>query len=221
MNVKASHRLWILDGHNIIFALSGLAALQTSRRGAEARSLLVERLIAFAHEIGEQVLLVFDGNDLASSPDARKTPLFEAVYGRRGEGGADRRILGEARRRSAQGFTVTVVTDDVRTLAIELPRSVRRLGVREFWRLHIEPPEDEGEKRIEADFSDIEKALLALEPESQPVYVTAAGHRAASKSPAETAASREAGRGQEEIRRKRERGRRRYERTLKRSAKAR
>lgn len=97
----ASHRLWILDAHNIIFALSELADLQTSRRGAEARSCLVDRLVAFAHGTGEQVLLVFDGNDLASSPDAVKTPLFEVVYSRPGEGGADRRILLEARRQAS------------------------------------------------------------------------------------------------------------------------
>ncbi|HEV8199012.1 MAG TPA: NYN domain-containing protein, partial [Candidatus Polarisedimenticolia bacterium] len=102
--------IWILDGHNIIFALGGLQALQTSGRGAEARSRLVERLQAFAHQQGERVLVVFDGNELATNPDELRTPLFEIVYTRRGHQVADDRILVEARRRAQAGETVTVVT---------------------------------------------------------------------------------------------------------------
>jgi predicted RNA-binding protein with PIN domain len=214
----APGRVFILDGHNIIFALGGLQALQTSGRGAEARSRLVERLQAFAHRQGERVLVVFDGNELATNPDALRTPLFEIVYTRRGHQVADDRILSEARRRAEAGETVTVVTNDRNTLGNLLPRGVRRVGVREFWTTHIEPRPREEEKRVEGDFTDLEQAMLALAPEERPGQAV---RRPGSGSPASPApapgrpASAEVLR-REELRRKRERGRLRQQRLLKR-----
>jgi predicted RNA-binding protein with PIN domain len=213
-----SSRLWILDGHNIIFALGELKHLQTSERGEEARSLLVERLQEFAHRRGERVLVVFDGGRAArgggrdgrGSADLHRKPLFEVVYSG-GAGGADRRILDEARGRADKGAPVTVVTDDVATLAIALPRQVRHLGVREFWLAHIEVPaaEDE-EKPVVGRFPDIERALLALEPASPaPRRETRAITAPARPLSGEALRS-------EELRRKRERGRLRHERLLKR-----
>jgi hypothetical protein len=110
---------------------------------------------------------------------------------------------------------VTVVTDDVWTLADYLPRGVRRLSVREFWQLHIQSPEDEEDKRIEADFSAIEEALLALESHSPP------GHRdrcrpLGTSRVTDISSSTGSGTGQNEIRAKRERGRLRHERMVKR-----
>jgi YacP-like NYN domain-containing protein len=166
IGAMSSKRLWIVDGHNTIFALGDLQRLQTSDRGAEARSLLVERLEAFAHRRGERVLVVFDGKGRHMRPDDRGAPLFQAVYGH-GVGGADRLILDEARRRAERGEAVTVVTDDVRTLAFELPPSVRRLGVREFWLAHIDVPPREDEKPVAGDVSDIERAMLTLEPDTE------------------------------------------------------
>ena len=240
----AGSRLWIVDGHNIIFALAPLQRRQVSGAGAEARALLVERLERFAHRRGERVLVVFDGPDasggLPGGAEIRTSPLLEVVYGRRGGGGADRRILGEARSRAGRGLAVTVVTDDIRTLAIDLPRSVRHLTVREFWLAHIEPPAADGEKPAPGTaFADIEQALLALEAEQAALEekaleagevaanrgrATAGRHGArrvvpaADRSPASEAqkpASPEALR-QEALRRKRARGRLRQERLLKR-----
>jgi len=199
--------IWILDGHNIIFALGGLQALQTSGRGAEARSRLVERLQAFAHQQGERVLVVFDGNELATNPDALRTPLFEIVYTRRGHQVADDRILSEARRRAQAGEAVTVVTNDRNTLGNLLPRGVRRVGVREFWTTHIEPPRRGDEKPDAGDFSDLEQAMLALPPDERPI----SGPPATPERPASAEVLR-----REEIRRKRDRGRLRQERLLKR-----
>ena len=198
-------RAWIVDGHNVIFAVGGLERLQATRRGDEARRLLAERLEVFARQRGEPVLLVFDGLDLPSHPEVLRTALLEVVYARRGDQAADRRILDEARRRAAEGVTVTVVTNDVRTLANALPRAVRHLRVRDFWLRHIEPPAGKDEKRIEGDFSDIEKELLALAPE-ETVRPPAAAMQA---SPAGTP-------GEDAMRRKRERGRLRHARMLKR-----
>jgi predicted RNA-binding protein with PIN domain len=207
----ASGRVFILDGHNIIFALGGLQALQTSGRGAEARSRLVEILQAFAHRRGERTLVVFDGNELATNPDALRTPLFEIVYTRRGHQVADDRILSEARRRAEAGETVTVVTNDRNTLGNLLPRGVRRVGVREFWLTHIEPPPREDDKPVAGDFSELEQAMLALPPEERPRSGPPASPHPAPGRPASAEALR-----REEIRRKRDRGRLRQERLLKR-----
>ena len=212
-------RHWILDGHNIIFAVGELQRLQTSGRGTEARALLVERLEAFAHRRQERVLLVFDGRGVHGPQASRRAALFEEIYSR-GEGGADLRILDEARRLAAQGTVVTVVTNDMRTLANALPREARRLRVRDFWLEHIEPPAGEDEKRIEGDFSDIEQSLLALPPDQRPRPVrpgaaSGSGERnAAPRSGHPAAVTRE-----EAVRRKRERGRLRQARLLERRKK--
>ncbi len=208
-----------MDGHNIIFRIGALERLQVSNRGGEARALLEESLRDFAQRGGERVLVVFDGNDQPSGPDARKTPAFETVYARRAGGVvADDRILQEADRSLKRGFLVTVVTDDVSTLAVLLSREVRRLGVREFWRRHIEPPSDPDDKPVGGDFSEIERALLA--------------HAAATEAPPSRGASDQAvpgraivnpaaphGTSHERVDRKRERGRLRQERLLRRRAK--
>ena len=131
-------RIWIMDGHNIIFAVPSLQSLQVSDRRDEARQTLAERLERFAHTRGEKVLIVFDGMNLPSNPDANRRGIFEVTYMHQGEGGADTRIIYEARQRLEQGHPVTVVTNDVSTLARHLPRSVDHLGVREFWLKHID-----------------------------------------------------------------------------------
>jgi predicted RNA-binding protein with PIN domain len=155
-------RIWILDGHNVIFALGALKSLQVSGRGGEARALLVERLEGFALERKERVLIVFDGRDIASHPDARQGPLLEVVYSRRAENAADQRILHEAAHLARGGALVTVVTNDMATLAHALPREVRHLRVRDFWFRHIEPPATAEQKPAGGDFSGIEQEMLAL-----------------------------------------------------------
>ncbi|HET8948017.1 MAG TPA: NYN domain-containing protein [Candidatus Polarisedimenticolia bacterium] len=219
-------RHWILDGHNIIFALGGLQRLQRSGRGAEARALLVERLEAFANRRQERVLLVFDGRGVQSPPQSRRAGLFEEAYSH-GAGGADRRILDEARRLVAQGTVITVVTNDMRTLANALPREARRLRVHDFWLEHIERPAAEEEKPVAAGaFPDLERAMLALEPEPARSRPAAAERRTARgpagagpEPPAFPALTGEALR-HEKARLKRERGRVRQERLLKRGRKS-
>jgi len=157
----AATPIWILDGHNMIFAIPGLERLQISGRREEARRGLVDRLRRFAHARGEQVLIVFDGNDLESNPDAIQEPLLEVVYARRGEGEADDRIIHRARTGIEQRQSVTVVTNDVRTVARELPDGVRHLEVRRFWRKYILQAGGPGGKRVEGDFSDLEHEMVA------------------------------------------------------------
>ena len=216
-------RLFILNGHNILMTFEDLRHLQASDRGEEARRLLVDRIEEFASLRGKRVLLVFDGGDRDAAgrgrhdpPRSRAGSLLEVVYSR-GDGGADRLILDEARRRAEQGAAVTVVTDDVQTLAIALPRGVRHVGVREFWLTHVEPPPEEDEKPVAGSFSDIEQALLALEPAPPPPPRRAPGAAPESATATPQPLSGEALQ-QEELRRKRERGRRRHDRMRKRRA---
>jgi predicted RNA-binding protein with PIN domain len=197
-----SDRIWIIDGHNVIFALGGLKSLQTSERGGEARALLVERLEVFAHQRHERVIVVFDGRDVASHPDALRRPLLEAIYSRRGEGAADARILQEAARLARAGALVTVVTNDMATLAHALPREVRHLRVRDFWLRYIEPPEA-ADAKPRGDFADIEREMLAL----------AAAVAAESRKGEPVSAPREAA-GEDPRRLKKERGRLRQKRRL-------
>jgi predicted RNA-binding protein with PIN domain len=156
-----TNRLWLIDGHNVIFAIPSLKDLQVTGRRDEARRSLADRLQRFAHARGERVLIVFDGTDLASHPDARRESMLEITYTRPAEGGADNRIIYEAGQRAGQRRPVTVVTNDVRTIITRLPRGVDALGAEEFWLKHIDQPPAPGAKRVEGDFSDVEHELLA------------------------------------------------------------
>lgn len=166
-------RIWIMDGHNMIFAIPALQRLQVSDRREEARARLAETLERFATGRGEKVLLVFDGNQVQANPDAVRRPLFQVTFTRRGEGVADDRIIHEARACFERGLQVTVVTNDVSTLARNLPHGVRHLGVDAFWCRHIEKrrpgeDDDEDDKRVPGDISDLEREMLAQAAQAEP-----------------------------------------------------
>jgi predicted RNA-binding protein with PIN domain len=213
-----SDRIWIIDGHNVIFALGALKTLQVSERGGEARALLVERLEVFAHQRGERVLVVFDGRDVASHPDAKQGPLLEVVYSRRAKGSADEQILQEAARLARGGALVTVVTNDMATLAHALPRDVRHVRVRDFWLRHIETPRAADDKPAGGDFADIEREMLALA-----AAVAAESRVSERRLSYEPEPPRQAGTGPAPVsdprRSKKERGRLRQKRRLDRRAK--
>jgi predicted RNA-binding protein with PIN domain len=224
----APHRIWIMDGHNMIFAIPPLQQLQVSDRREEARSGLTDRLEQFALSRSEKVLVVFDGNELPSSPAGARTPLFETVYAARGEGAADARIIREAGRCLERGLAVTVVTNDMNTLARNLPRAVRHLGVQEFWLKHIEKEPGESGKRVEGDFSDVEREMLTRAAMTEPAFEASEPAPPPARTGRWTAASQgarpRAGAAAEEtardrLQRKRERGRLRQDRRLKRRAK--
>ncbi len=198
----------------MIFAMGGLQRLQVSGRGEEARRALVDRLRRFAQARGQQVLIVFDGIDLPSNPDALREPFLEVAYARRREGAAkgaaDDRILHEARSRTERGHRVTVVTDDVHTLAGELPEGVQHLKVQAFWLKYIDRAVDETIKRVEGDFSDVEHEMLARAAVAEPAPAEPARLRRTGEVPVAGEAKAEL------IRRKRETGRLRQERRLRR-----
>jgi hypothetical protein len=206
-------RIWIMDGHNIIFAIRGLQEMQVSGRGDEARGALVDTLRRFAQKRGEDVLVVFDGDDLQRNPDVIREPFFETVYARRSDGEADDRIIHEARLRAEKGRHVTVVTNDVRTLAVELPKSVLHMKVQVFWLKHIERPSDPESKQVEGDFSDVEREMVARAAMAEPKQPVRDRTRMNPAAPSAQAAM------VDQIRRKKEKGRLRQERRLKRRPK--
>ncbi len=220
-------RLWLIDGHNVIFAVPSLQSLQVTDRREEARQALVDRLERFGHSRNEMVLIVFDGNEQVSNPDATGVPMLEITYMRSAEGGADNRIIYEATRCAEQGRPVTVVTNDVSTLAGKLPRGVDHLGVAEFWTKHIDKPPAPGGKRVEGDFTDVESELLeysAAEEASAARAAQTAGDPAAPGAVASSAAASKPAASPDQSphdrrRLKRERGRLRQQRRLARQPK--
>jgi predicted RNA-binding protein with PIN domain len=198
----------------MIFAIPRLHRLQVSDRRDEARRSLEEILRRFAVRRSEKVLVVYDGADLPSNPGAIREPLFEAVYARRSDGVADDRIIHRARACLEEGDLVTVVTDDVSTLARVLPRGVRHLGVSEYWMRYIEKPAGHDDKRVEGDFSDLEREMEARAALAEPPPRVRDPVPPAEPPIRRRAAGQET-RG-ERIRSKRERGRLRQARRLKR-----
>lgn len=198
----------------MIFAVPSLQRLQTSGRREEARAGLAEALEQFSIARGERVLVVFDGARAAGQAGGDRRPLLEIVYALPGEGAADDRIVRAARIGSERGLAITVVTNDVATLANRLPRGVRHLRVEPFWLTHIERPEgpDGGEdrRRIVRDVSDLEQEMLALADSEEPAFRLPA--------PEAPAVGRAARAKPDPVASKRERGRLRQERRLKRHA---
>lgn len=214
----ASKRIWILDGHNLIFAIPPLRRLQESDRGEEARDGLADTLEQFALERQEQVLIVFDSRGPSTGRSAVRRPWLEIAYARGGAGAADARILHEANRLLERGLPVTVVTDDVHTLAGKLPRGALHLDVAEFWRKHIEKEDRAEGKRVEGDFSEVEREMIQValaEPLPEPRRVVR--HARAGAPVADPVRSTES--ISSRIQQKREKGRLRQERRLKRRAK--
>ena len=214
-------RIWIVDGHNVIFAIPQLKRLQATGRRDEARDGLLDALRRFARARNDRLLVVFDGDDLKSNQDVMRESSLEVVYSPRRPDGADERIVLEAKSRLQQGHRVTVVTNDVITLAAKLPKAVDHLKVRPFWETQIERAERKAGKRVEGDFSDVEKEMLARAAAGTEVEVHTR-IRPQSGRPAAATASESLDRGagkdtvRERLRLKKERGRARHQRRFKR-----
>jgi predicted RNA-binding protein with PIN domain len=176
----------------------------------------------FARVRNDRLLVVFDGGEQQQDRAVDREPLLEVVYSPHRPGGADERIIREAKSLLHQGHRVTVVTNDVITLAAVLPGTVDHLKVRPFWETQIERAERKAGKRVEGDFSDVEKEMLAR---AAAAGTEVEGHtriRPQSGRPAAATASGSQDRGagkdtvRERLRLKKERGRARHQRRFKR-----
>lgn len=205
-------RVWIVDGHNVIFAIHELKELQVGGRGDEARQALCERLEGFARQRQQRVVVVFDSGAAASGRGGARGAHFEIVYAAGGAGAADRHIVREAERRAGEGLPVAVVTDDVRTLASRLPRGVRHFAVREFWLTEVEPRPAADDKPVSGDFADLEREMLVQAAKSERLAAVAEPTQRGFDPPPVSHARVDA--AAERLRSKRARGRLRQERRL-------
>jgi hypothetical protein len=173
--VRKRPRVWIADGHNLIFRVPRLERLQTEGRRREARRGLEDLLREFAGRTDEKVIVVYDGNLIDANPDGVREDLLETIYSFPPEE-ADDRIVFLARQRLSDGFRVQVITSDVRTLGASLPPDVPRMTWEDFRRRHLVSAQEAPEKVVVGDFSDVEAEILrraaeppAAEPEMEPI----------------------------------------------------
>lgn len=124
-------RLWIVDGHNAIFAIPRLSARQLAGERQEARRGLEAMLAPFAGRLLQPMIIVYDGNRLLPNPDASDTPQLRTLYSQPPEEADDRIafLAGEALRR---GGGVTVVSNDRRSLGPRLPAGALQWSIEEF-----------------------------------------------------------------------------------------
>jgi len=133
-----TRRSWIVDGHNAIFALPELAALQEAGQGAEARARLEALLLPFASRLRENLVVVYDGNRRAGG-SAAQGPLLRVLFSEPPDE-ADDWIVDLARAAVRRGRAVTVVSNDRSSLAPRLPAETLVLAVEEFRRRWLEAP---------------------------------------------------------------------------------
>ena len=219
-------RVWIIDGHNLIFQVPHLKDLQLSGRRTDARRELEQLLLVFASERQEEVVIVYDGNSKPGNPDTIQERFLRTTYSLGfPEEVADHRILYLARQHGSHQ-KVCVVTSDVRTLAKELDRTVTHLSVGEFWSRHISPAPPAHSKQVSGDYSDIEAEFLRRDREAAPTSSPGGPPRQPSPPPANGAPT-PSGKSackpapgpsetaqQEQVRLKKERGRLRQARRL-------
>jgi predicted RNA-binding protein with PIN domain len=156
--MSKSPRIWIVDGHNLIFHTPRLEELQSSGRRREARRQLEDMLRAFAGGVGEKMVVVYDGNRMEGNPDMIREEDFQTVYALPPEE-ADDRIVHFCRQCMREGLRVRVVTSDLRTLKKNLPEGVSHVTAREFHNRYLRARRAEG-KTVRGDFSDVEAELL-------------------------------------------------------------
>lgn len=155
--------LWIVDGHNAIFALADLETLQTEGHKREARRALEERLEAFGRAIGRQMVIVYDGNRMERNPDAVTFPHLRTEYSLAPEE-ADDRIRYLVQRALEAGIPPMVVTSDRRTLAAALPPGARHVSVEDFFRRVARSRIHRPEKWKPEGMEDLERYFLSRSP---------------------------------------------------------
>ena len=167
MESRWKRRLWIVDGHNAIFALPALQRLQREGERQQARRKLEGLLQPFAQQLERPLVVVYDGNAMLPNPDAVSSGQLQTLYSQPPEE-ADDRIAFLAEQASSRGETVTVVTDDRGTLGVRLPEPVQVLAVGVFCDRYLcrESDSETEEKRLpREDARAIEGLFLSRQEE--------------------------------------------------------
>lgn len=145
MSEAWTRRLWIIDGHNMIFSLPQLAGLQEAGERARARTQLEDLVAGFASRLRDPLIIVYDGDRDSPAAGRRGSPVSVQFSGPGKE--ADERIIDLAEKAVREGRAVAVVSNDRRSLASKLPRAVAVSSVEEFVERWIEPRPREAKKR--------------------------------------------------------------------------
>jgi predicted RNA-binding protein with PIN domain len=151
---------WILDGHNVIFAIPQLEQLQTSGKRRQARDALVALARRFGASRQERVTLIFDGTP-GYTQGAEETSLLEVVFAAY-EGKADDMIVLRSDRAIEGGKRVTVVTDD-QDLRGRLHKNAAVIGTQQFWQLNRVKRKPTGEEMPQIPLKDVEAIFLGNE----------------------------------------------------------
>jgi predicted RNA-binding protein with PIN domain len=152
--------IWIVDGHNMIFALPRLAELQEQGARSRAREQLAALLRTFTGA-RRSLTIVYDGNRQPPDPEARDTPLLRILFSHPPET-ADDCIVALARAERERGVHVTVVTNDRRSLIPRLPAGVETLTI-ETLRRRLTPRRRSAGVAEEKRLSPPEAEALAAE----------------------------------------------------------
>ena len=154
--------VWILDGHNLIFASARWGRLHRTGDGQRAREELEEWAESFGRAAGVQPHVVFDGADTATRP-ARNLPNLRVSYaGPPAEADDLIRILANAELQARR--SVCVVTSDLRTLGASLGDEIRLLSVPEFRKLHARVVRTPEKWLRSGSLDDVERHFLAGSP---------------------------------------------------------
>jgi predicted RNA-binding protein with PIN domain len=174
-------RLWIIDGHNLIFSLPTTNRLQRGGEGQAARSELERILAPFARVLSRHLIIVYDGNELLPNPEAGEQRGFQILFSQPPEEEADDRIIFLAKQACDRHEPVTIVTDDRRTLSSRLPLAAQVVGIAEFRQRFLQPlaPAAPDEKSVPADTrQELENLFLSRDAEKQKSRYESARQRA-------------------------------------------
>lgn len=174
-------RLWIIDGHNLIFALPTTNRLQRNGEGQSARAELERILAPFTRILSRNLVIVYDGNELLPNPDAGEHRGFQILFSQPPEEEADDRIIFLAQQACSRNESVTIVTDDRRTLTSRLPLAAQVVAIAEFRQRYLQAalPSAPDEKEVSADTKrELEDLFLSRDAETHRSRHEAARQRA-------------------------------------------
>jgi predicted RNA-binding protein with PIN domain len=150
--------IWLVDGHNVIFAHPQLSDLQTGGRRAEARRRLEQMCERFATRYRLRVTIVYDGRQMRGNPATQRRGKVQTQFSRPPQD-ADDRIVQLAEAAGGRDKRVAVISSD-RALGDRLPSAAVRVDPKElFLRLEAATGAPAQPKRA-GDFADIERYFL-------------------------------------------------------------
>lgn len=127
-------RVFIVDGHSVIFTTPELSALHGSGlQGEIARKALIRILTDFQDRNEVSVVLVFDGQGVNSKPELRQEKDIMVIYSRRGQS-ADA-VIERLAASYAERYDINVVSNDRGVLDMISVSGAHGMSVRSMWEI--------------------------------------------------------------------------------------